>query len=394
MLRKEDRLKLESCIHLHQEHSRSLHLLYGPLMGKEALYLYEELYALASMPQKIKNHLLIQKISGMSMEAIESARETLEQYLLIKTYYDGTKNAYIYSLNTPKTGMEFLCHDVFGRLYFKKMGKQVYEYMKKNFASVTEDKEGYQDITTSLRSLLSDWQEEEESQFSTMKPKQEELHTNFRFDLFLHGLSTMILPVSERNKETLSFIAQKADLYGIDEKEMQKLVGKSMDLKHNKLDRKKLITYMQKSQKEFTRVMEDPYQLPPVRFLQNKQNGVRVSEADQRLIDVTLSETYHLKPEVINVLIEYVLDRCHQTFRKAYVEKVAATWVRLGIDTKEKALETIQNEGKETKQYRSKSETKELPKWYTDQDSVPIKEEDLDEDALMEKLRKLGVNHG
>lgn len=394
MLHKEDRLKLE-CIHrLHEEHIRSLHLLYGPLLGKEAVYLYEELYALAMLPQTIKNHLLIQKISGMSMDAIETARESLEQYLLLKTYFDGTKNAYIYVLKLPKTGADFLSHDVFGRIYMKKLGKQVYEYMRRNFAPVMEAKEDYQEITSSLRSLMVDWQEEEESTFSSLKPKQEELHTNFRFDLFLNGLSTMILPASERTKETLSFIAQKADLYGIDEKEMQKLVGKSMDLKHNRLDRKKLIGYMQRSQSDFVKVVEDPYQLPPVRFLQNKQHGVRVSEADQRLINDTLSETYHLKPEVINVLIEYVLDRCHQTFRKAYVEKVAATWVRLGIDTKEKALQVMQEDEKDTKQYRKKTETKELPKWYTDQDSVPSTEEDLDEDALMEELRKLGVNHG
>lgn len=393
MLHREDRLKIELNGSLHQDDTCVLHLLYGPLMGKDALFVYEELYALAKMPQSIKNHLLIQKLSGISMEVIESSRALLEQYLLLKTYYDGSKNAYIYVLQLPKKGDEFLRHDVFGRLYLKKMGKQVYEYMKKNFAPQIEPKENYQDITVNMRSLMMDWHEEEEKTFGSLRPEPSKLVTSFRFDLFLNGLSTMILPESERTKEVLSFIAEKADLYGIDEKEMQKLVGKSMNLKTNRLDKKKLTSLIQRSHQTFTKVLEDPYQLPPVRFLQSKQQGIPVSKADADLIDQVLCNTYQLKHEVINVLIEYVLERCHQSFRKAYVEKVAATWVRLGIDTKDKALELISQETKQATNYQ-KPKTKELPAWYENQDSIPIKEEELDEDALMEKLRKLGVNDG
>lgn len=393
MLKKQDRLILECGMHLHEEDTCVLHLLYGPLIGNDALLFYEQLYALYQMPAKIKNHLLLQTLSKISMERIEKARLTLEQYLLMKTYYHGSKNEYVYELHAPKSGMDFLNHEVFGRLYLKEMGKQVYEYMKKNFAQALKPKEAYQDITTSMRKLLSEWNDQEEESFSILRPDIEEVKTNFRFDLFLNGLSTMIFPLSERTKENLTLIAEKADLYGIDEKEMQKLVGRSIDLRQNRLDRRKLMSLIQKSHQKYTKVMDDPYALPPVRFLQAKQKGIEVSGADKKLIDDVLTQKYQLKPEVINVLIEYILERCHQEFRRSYVEKIAATWVRLDIDTKEKALSHIQEEQKENSYVQQRKE-KQLPKWFHDQDSVKQEEESVDKEKLMERLRKLGEQHG
>ena len=91
---------------------------------------------------------------------------------------------------------------------------------------------------------------------------------------------------------------------------------------------------------------KDPYRFPPVRFLQNLQHGVEVSRSDKYLIEALISD-FKMKPEVVNVLIEYVLKMKNQQFPKAYVEKVASTWVRLEIDTSEKALAHIQSETEE-----------------------------------------------
>lgn len=389
MLNKEDRLNLEMAVALRQEDIGVLRLLYAPLIGSDALCLYETLASLYTMPQKIKNHLLVQKISALSMESIENNRTVLEQYLLIKTYYDATKNVYLYVLDVPKRGDQFLSHDVFGRLYLRKMGKQVYEYMKRCFAQNHADMQSYQEISAHMNALFTDWDEQKEQTFSDLQPKISDAPYHFNFDLFLNGLSVMILPLSERTKENLDFIAEKADLYGIDEKEMQKLVGKSMDLKRNQLDRKKLIRYMQNSRQEFIRHVEDPYALPPVRFLQEKQNGVAVSKSDQKLIDSLLNETYHFPPQVINVLIEYVLERCDQSLSRSYVEKVASTWVRLGIDTKEKALSVIKAQDSQTKTKTNPKE-KQLPKWFHEDAQIEGEsDEQIDAEALMEDLRKL-----
>lgn len=390
MLNKEDHLKIESFVPLSNEQIHVLRMLYRPLIGEHAVALYETLSALAAVPVKIKNHVLICKLSDLSMEAIEANRILLEQYLLLKTFYDGAKNRYCYQLQEPLSASAFLRHDVFGRMYMKKMGKQVFEHMKRSFAKDHEDISTYQEITAHIRDMFQNWSEQQEQQFMDLRPTLPQTSMNFRFDRFLNDLSPMLLPLSERTKENLDFIAEKADIYGIDEKEMQKLVGKSMDLKANRLDRHKLVRYLQQSQKEFTKQIEDPYQLPPIRFLQDKQKGIAVSRADQNLIDHVLFEQYHFEPQLINVLIEYVLDRCNQTLRRNYVEKVASTWVRLGIDTKEKALRHIEEEAK---QPDIKQKQKELPKWFYEKD-VQEGQPDVDNEALTDKLRKLRDQYG
>ena len=78
---------------------------------------------------------------------------------------------------------------------------------------------------------------------------------------------------------------------------------------------------------------------------------------------------FKMKPEVVNVLIEYVLETTNQRFTRNYVEKVAGVWVRLGIDTKEKALAQIEEE-KQKRKTETKCRKEQLPAWYHDQDSV------------------------
>ncbi len=394
MLNKEDRLKITCTITLSHEHFLVLRTLYYPLLGNEALALYETLYALAKLPQKVKNHLLLTKLMKCSAAAIEEQRIRLEQFLLLKSYYDGTKNAYLYELLYPQRAQAFLAHEVFGRLYMDKLGKQAFEFMKKSFASGEENKEAYQDISAHMRDMLRDWDDTKEAQFASCKPILPSKPRFFRFDKFLNGLSDMIFPQSERTKENLDFIAEKAELYGIDESEMQKLVGKSMNLKTNSLDRNKLVRCMQSSQKEFNQKLADPYDLPPIRFLQMKQNGIAVSKSDQRLIDQILNEKYHMTPQVINVLIEYVLEHNHQSLARSYVEKVAAAWVRLGIDTKEKAIANSQ--AKEQADASVKTQRKQLPKWFYEQDvkEAEDKDEAISDEELMERLRKVREQYG
>ena len=83
--------------------------------------------------------------------------------------------------------------------------------------------------------------------------------------------------------------------------------------------------------------------MSPVKFLQNKQQGAPVANADRKVIE-KLIKNYSFSNEVMNVLIEYCLNQTQQKFSKAYVEKVAASWIRLQVDSKEKALEVCRQE--------------------------------------------------
>ena len=87
-------------------------------------------------------------------------------------------------------------------------------------------------------------------------------------------------------------------------------------------------------------VNKDPYKMSPVKFLQNKQNGIPVVKSDQALIE-RLCKEFQFPIEVVNTLIEYTLQQTNQQFSRNYVEKVAASWVRLGVDSRKKALDII-----------------------------------------------------
>ena len=394
MVRKEDKCKIEVHGEMTMERYASLQMLYFPLIGMDAATLYHTLVSVGSRNQKIKNHLLIHKISSLSMEVIEKSRHILEQYLLVKTFYDAAKNAYIYQVFMPKDGNEFLRHEVFGRLYMKQMGKQVYEFNKLSFAHNFEDKSTYQEITIPFENVLKeDWKDDQEEQFKKLKPQQDLLYQNdiplsFNFDRFLTGLSQVIFPLKARSEKNLRMIGELATIHGIDEIEMRKMVSQSIDLKSNDLNVETLKRKVRNAKSKYQEKADtNPYLLPPVRFLQNRQRGIEVSRSDKYLIETLISD-FKMKPEVVNVLIEYVLTMKNQQFPKSYVEKVASAWVRLNIDTYEKALEHIQSEA-ESRKSNTAGKKKELPDWFEHQEDVKVDVEDFDETELLEKMKKL-----
>ena len=120
-MRKEDKCRIEVCGEMTMDSYASFTMLYLPLIGNDAAILYHTLVSVGSRTPKIKNHILIQKISRLSMENMEKSRHVLEQYLLVKTFYDAAENRYLYQVFMPKDGNDFLRHEVFGRLYMKEM---------------------------------------------------------------------------------------------------------------------------------------------------------------------------------------------------------------------------------------------------------------------------------
>lgn len=392
MLKSEDKLKIEMTSPLTPSLHASFQMLYQPLIGKDATCLYEILCAVATMNAKIKNHRILPELTGMSIELIEKNRHVLEQYLLLKTFYQATTNTYIYQVMLPKSGCEFLRHEVFGRMYMSKMGKQVYEFNKLTFSDDAHIKDEFEEITIPFENILKEnWEEKQEEQFLKIRPDQTmnsgEIPLHFNFDRFLKDTSTIIFPASERNEKNLRIIGELATIHGIGVDEMKKIVGQSMDLKTNQLNHDKLKVKARASRTVYEGTVKTPYLLPPVRFLQQKQNGIEVTKSDKQLIESLVYE-YKMKPDVVNVLLEYVLQQTNQKLTKAYVEKIAGVWIRLQIDTYEKALQHIENDTK--KSSTNKSRDKKLPDWVVeDEPSKVVDDEDYDEEEFRRELEKL-----
>ena len=398
MLSSEDKLKIESMSELTPSLATSFMMLYQPLIGKEATILYQVLLSIYTRKANIRNHLLVQKLCGMSMEQVEKNRRILEQFLLVKTYYQGSKNMYIYQLFMPMEGSAFLRHEVFGRLYMREMGNQMYEFNKLCFSTDYSVKDDCEEITVPFENILkSTWEEHQEEHFQTLKPQEASLQEStiplaFNFDRFLSGLSPLVFPRSERNEKNLRFIAEIATIHGIKEEDMRKLVAQSMNLKRNVLDHEVLKKKVRNAKTSYEVKETNAYLLPPVRFLQQKQHGIEVTNSDKRLIEVLMKE-YKLQPDVVNVLLEYVLEKTNQRLTKSYVEKVAGMWIRLQIDSHEKALQLIEDE-KNKQSSTSVKKIIELPDWFhqsdeKEKDDTTEDEDNFDKEAFLEKLNKL-----
>ena len=329
------------CIeHLSVEQRQSLHLLYGPLMGKSSICLYEFLGSIQNSVELEDVYLLL----NINASQFDKARNYLEQYHLIETYVH--EDDMLILLYAPLLPDKFLCHDTYSRLYLASVGSKRFDKIKamlhkdKTISSVYTKVESPLDV-----SILDSWNESKEIAYEKVKPTIKQKY-DFDFATLFKGMDR-VFPVRYRTNENLDRIAQMAQIYGIDAKDMRRYVQRSINPSTHVFDLDKLKEMVMRNRKVME-VSKDPYKMSPVKFLQNKQNGIPVVKSDQALIE-RLCKEFQFPIEVVNTLIEYTLQQTNQQFSRNYVEKVAASWVRLGVDSRKKALDIINQSPLENK---------------------------------------------
>lgn len=345
------------CIeHLSSEQRQSLNLLYGPLMGKNSICLYEFLGSIQNLVELEDVYLLL----NMNASQFDIARNRLEQYHLIETYvHEGDMLILLYAPLLPDS---FLCHETYSRLYLASVGAKCFDKVK---AMLYKDKtvsSSYTKVESPLDvSILDFWNESKEIAFEKVKPTIKQKY-DFDFATLFKGMDR-IFPVRLRTSENLDRIAEMAKIYGIDAKDMRKYVQRSTNPSTHVFDLEKLKDMVMRNRKVME-VSKDPYKMSPVKFLQNKQNGIPVVKSDQALIE-RLCKEFQFPIEVVNTLIEYTLQQTNQQFSRNYVEKVAASWVRLGVDSRKKALDIINQSPLENKRDKKVEKVMLDDKFYT-----------------------------
>ena len=345
------------CIeHLSSEQRQSLNLLYGPLMGKNSICLYEFLGSIQNLVELEDVYLLL----NMNASQFDIARNRLEQYHLIETYvHEGDMLILLYAPLLPDS---FLCHETYSRLYLASVGAKCFDKVK---AMLYKDKtvsSSYTKVESPLDvSILDSWNESKEIAFEKVKPTIKQKY-DFDFATLFKGMDR-IFPVRLRTSENLDRIAEMAKIYGTDAKDMRKYVQRSTNPSTHVFDLEKLKDMVMRNRKVME-VSKDPYKMSPVKFLQNKQNGIPVVKSDQALIE-RLCKEFQFPIEVVNTLIEYTLQQTNQQFSRNYVEKVAASWVRLGVDSRKKALDIINQSPLENKRDKKAEKVVLDDKFYT-----------------------------
>ena len=259
----------------------SLRLLYAPLIGEEAVSLYQLLAVLAVSRRPITNHRLIVQLANMSIERFEQQRQILERHLLLKTFLDPKTNQYLYHILPVKSGNAFLRHEVFGRLYLRRMGKDTYEFAKLYFAEEHTDTKSYVELTASFSPDDPQWLQSSSDAFIRLRPSAtQRAHPadGFDYERFLQGFERRF-PPQLQTKEHLELIGELAQAHGIDALEMRKLVNQCINPRTKEFNVELLKKKARAKGRIIDDVPKDPYQASPVQFFRQLQPGIPISAA-------------------------------------------------------------------------------------------------------------------
>ncbi|NGP45013.1 hypothetical protein G4V62_08595 [Bacillaceae bacterium SIJ1] len=253
----------------------------------------------------------------------------------------------------------------------------------------------------------------------------------FDFQLFLSGLSELMIPKEAVTPDVKAAVYKLALAYGIHATEMKKVVMSALT-QYDEIDiellRKQAREWYQfetgetlphfihriqpAPQQEFVeqvpkneedRLIQALEQSSPYQLLCDWSGGAKPSEADLRMVEEVMFQQ-KLTPGVVNVLLYYVMLKSDMKLNRGYVEKIAGHWSRKHISTVREAMTLAKEEHAKYKQWQEEKRqpsaakktairAEKLPSWAnesrSDSPSEPMSEEDeLDKVRLEERLKQ------
>lgn len=387
-LKPKDVFRIVTDDNLSEDAVSSLMMLYLPIIGKDAVLLYLLLHSEGRLARTQEVHSRLFDFLSLNGDDLERARIRLEECLLLRTYVQKgeSRDSYLYHLNAPLPTGSFLASRDFLAMYIRAIGQKHADNSVSKLTASLIDTTGYDDITSTVRRLPSERDYDAAVSFQKVTPKyafsKDDININFDYDHFFSTTSDLVFPNLLRTRENLELIGKLATLYGLSADKMRSLVGHAVTLDPARLDEAKLRSSCARAVPDIT-TAKDLYSLPPVSFLMAKQNGAMVTAADKKILE-RLKFQMHFSDEVINIMIEYILNRSDNRLNAGFVEMVAGEWARDGVKTREDAL-------KETKKKTGTSAKKKqdvLPAYYNPDPERKSDGEKMSE-AELEEMRKL-----
>ena len=384
-----------------QNNITSLMLLYQPIMGHESISLYLTLNAESRHNKSFSNFSRLLTITNLNVITLQNAIEKLIEFNLIDLFINKEENQYIFHVKPSLSTEEFFRHKVYSRLLLKYQGSEntdvTLNRLKKSYIQKNDMIQIKKDLETNI---FNDWDEIKELEYDQLKKSRGILsseynyNNNFDYNKFINMATSINLPFEIRTYENLNRIGELACTYGISPERMLQHVGHSINLSKNILNINRLAYLVEKDKLVEEKIdKNNPYSVSCVSFLQNKMNGIPVIDYHKKILN-NLVVNIKLKPEVVNVLVEYVLDKSNNILSKNFVETTALIWKQNNIDSIAKAKEFIINNPNERKIYKKsyKSEKQTLPAYKKGEKAKgDIKENISEEEAkkLMDKLKQM-----
>lgn len=407
---------------LHNEDRKIITNLYLPVIGMEAVMLYFSLWSDLDSSEIISMDFSHQKLVSslrMTISEIESARHKLEAIGLIKVLVkSGNINNYIYEIYSPASAIEFLSHPILNVVLYSNVGKREYDNLIKTFKLPRFNTSNYTDVTKNFNDVFEsaaltsyDLSLEDIRKYNKLRLN---INSNFDFNFLISSMPKNIDTNRVFTKEIKELIINLSFIYDIDAVKMSNIIKGCFNDRGtiNKEELRKssrnyyqfdnsgiLPTIIDNTQPEYLRkpigdisnkakMIYTFETISPREFLIKLNNGIDPTRRDLKLVEDLLID-YKLKPGVVNVLIDYVLNVNKRKLTRGLVEVLAGEWQRLGVETVEDAMNRAEKEHKKRKNKIIKTEAKDVktPDWF-DKDIAKDKISDGEENQLEELLKE------
>ena len=332
-----DLYKIEVNTELSNERLRSLVFFYGPLIGKEALVMYEYLVLRGNQIAFEEINKLLMDLN-LSIDDFEFYCIKLNEYRLLKTLRQ--ENRYIFVFDDPLEVKQFIKDDILVRDFILKTSGEYYRELTSEIY-MENDHTGFEDVSQTLSlDTLQDWRAEDESYLKKKEVRRYDFPTMFDVNVFLKDISSNLLPMRFRTPENMKELATLADLYNISYDKMRTYLPRVARTDSNEFDLRELRYLCMNAKSEYKKIDGDPYDTPCLNFLMSLQGGKEATDYDKKII-YRLSQNYHLNVPVINVLLEYGLKNCNNSLIENYLYPIASDLHRNDISTSAQALERL-----------------------------------------------------
>ena len=398
-----------------------LTMLYQPIIGYQAVSLYEslkdDLDKQGIISEEFTHHHLMSTMQ-LSLPEIIIAREKLEGIGLLKTYVkEENTNNYVYLLYSPLTYEEVFNHPILNIVLYNNIGKQEYDKLVNYFKVPKINLKGYIDVTKSFDDVYSSIEKTSMDIVSDIVKRQSnniEISKGIDFNELIASIPDNELNEKTFNDSTKKLINNLSFTYNIKSYDMINLVRNSLNEKGliDKTNLRKacrnfyqfehdgsLPTLIYKKQPDYLKKPDGDNSkrakmiytfesITPYELLKAKYKGAEPTDRDKRIIESLLVDQ-ELSTGVVNVIIAYTLKTNNERLTKSYIETIAGQMKRLNVETVEEAMSVTEKEHKKLKKlfnknnntYQPKKEVKEeLPEWFkTNPEKVTTTQEDSKE---------------
>lgn len=382
------------------DYLQSLMHLYQPLLGIEAVNLYQLLLHEIDIQieESLQTHHTLMNYLNLSLDRIYEARLKLEGIGLLKTYQQENedKTYYTYILQPPFRPQAFFQDMMLAELLYRHIGKSKFKALKIHYTKKTNNLDG-QNVTAAFDDVFQTFKP---SNKKYVPPVQKETAGGIPiklvdFSLIKQSLQRKMIPVNkvltETNKRIISQMIQLYDLemyetenaieWALTEEntlDIEQLKAACLDIfqsKHNtsniqlSLKQQKVTQPNEQKQLSPEEKLQQRFEtISPKELLEDLSSGNNASPQDLKLIsEIMVSQG--LSTPVMNVLIHYVMLQSNMKLPPRYMEKIASNWSRKRFKTAKEAMDFVQNQSEEKtkprKNYYAKKQSKEIiPDWF------------------------------